>query len=196
MTFLTLTSRCDAWLREGWRGGCRGCIERPSYIHLSPPTPSLSWPFLSPASLFPSFPPDIRGLPPLPPPVPNLLYLFHLLLLLRLCLPPRPLHPSFATRLPKPALSSAALSRRAPFSFSADSTLPRFPFLFPSFPSRRGAAWRGRPVHALATRASATKTLPPDKQTADTSQFYAIVSSSVCLAVERVATRRISLRAG
>lgn len=41
MTFLTLTSRCDAWLREGG-GGCWSCIERPSHIHLSPPAPSTS----------------------------------------------------------------------------------------------------------------------------------------------------------
>lgn len=80
LTFLTLTSRCDAWLREG-SGGCWSCIERPSHIHLSPPAAStpafvvaaaaVASPFLSfPLSLFSSLVvplPLIPGLLPAPP---------------------------------------------------------------------------------------------------------------------------------
>lgn len=76
MTFLTLTSRCDAWLREeaeeeeGEGGATAGAVSSgpPTYIYLlrlalllpSPPDVPLS-----PACsiLFPSFPSDIRGLP-------------------------------------------------------------------------------------------------------------------------------------
>lgn len=60
-----LAMRC---LASGWGGGggCWGCIERPSYIHLSPPTPSLSWPFLSPASSFPLFLPCRHSWPSAP----------------------------------------------------------------------------------------------------------------------------------
>lgn len=126
---------------RGWRRGLLG-LYRAALLHTS--ISSDSFPLLAvPLTrlLFPSFPPDIRGLPPLPPlpPLSNLLYLFYLLLLLRFCLPPRPLHPSFATRLPKPRLASA--TPLATVLLLNSDRLSCAPFPFPSFLL---------PVHALA----------------------------------------------
>lgn len=70
-----LAMRCLA-SGGGGGGGCWGCIERPSYIHLSPPTrspPSLSRRFSRPLapSSFPLFPPTFVAFHPFQPPFPT-----------------------------------------------------------------------------------------------------------------------------
>lgn len=188
-----LAMRCLA-SGGGGGGGCWGCIERPSYIHLSPPTrspPSLSRRSslarpLALRPLFPSFPSDIRGLPPLPP-----------LFQPSLPLPPSPplppptglppippsslssprtaSRPSFATHLPKAPLSSTSLFRPRPF-LNPDILLP------PSY-SLPPASFHL--VLALSFSRPLPRNTPADKQTADTLQFYAIVSFFICLLVPR-----------
>ncbi|KYM85006.1 hypothetical protein ALC53_04794 [Atta colombica] len=107
----------------GGEGGCWGCIERPSYIHLSPPTHS-------PPSLFrrssrppAPFQPSL-SLPPPPPPSPPTALppsLPHLP-------PAQPLaHPSRLTYLNP--LSSVS-SRRHPF-LNPDTLPPPFSFVIP-----------------------------------------------------------------
>lgn len=159
----------------------------PTYIYLLRlalllPSPDVP---LSPARsiLFPSFPSDIRGLPPLSP-LSNLLCLFHLLLylLLRLCPlslprifhpPAQPLaHPSRLTYLKPPFLN--------------------LPLLLSSFsqPQHPSALFLAPTVSLGLTLASSfsrplPRNAPADKQTADTLQFYAIVSFFICLLVPR-----------
>lgn len=183
--------------RRRWRRGLLG-LYRAALLHTSISSDSLSsFPlpaFLSPARsiLFPSFPSDIRGLPPLPP-------LFQPSLSLPPSpspppptalppLPPPPLpratsRPSFATHLPKPPF----LSLLSPSSFSQ----PRHPsalFLAASV-SRR-----------LTSTPSFSRPLPrnapADKQTADTSQFYAIVSFFICLPVSMLIQILLHTRGG
>ena len=186
-----LAMRCLA-SGEGGGGGCWGCIERPSYIHLSPPTPSLSWPFLLPASSFPLLlppppPPDIRGLPPLPP-LSNLLstsstfssfygrvppsassspILRATHLYLNPLATPRP--PSLATSLL--LLNSPTDSHPRPFSFLLS------PFLLPPSPSESS-------VLSLSMPLFASKTLS-HRQT--NRRHFAVLrnSSFVCLLVQR-----------
>lgn len=119
-----LATRCLA-SGGGGGGGCWGCIERPSYIHLSPPThspPSLSQrvPLARPPapSSFPLFPPTFVAFHPFR----LFLYLFYLLLLhllLRLFrLPAQALaHPSRLTYL-NPPLSPQSLLALAVVLFS------------------------------------------------------------------------------
>lgn len=161
-------------------------LYRAALLHTSISSDSLSsFPlptFLSPACsiLFPSFPSDIRGLPPLPP-LSNLLYLFHLLLLhllLRLYhLPPARATscPSFATHLPK---LPSFLGLLSPSSFSQ-----------PRHPSALFLAAAAAASYRLTSAPSFSRPLPrnapADKQTADTLQFYAIVSFFICLLVQR-----------
>lgn len=173
-----LAMRCLA-SGGGGGGGCWGCIERPSYIHLSPPThspPSLSRRSSRPPapSSFPLFPPTFVAFHPFRP-FSNLLCLFHLLLLHLLL---RFYHPSSPTSL-SPILRDSPtkppfLSLLSPSTFSQ----PRHPsalFLTASVSRRLTSAPSfSRPLPRNA---------PADKQTADTSQFYAIVSFFICLPV-------------
>lgn len=116
-----LAMRCLA-SGGGGEGGCWGCIERPSYIHLSPPThspPSLSRRSSRPPapSSFPLFPPTFVAFHPFRP-FSNLLCLFHLLLLHLLLRLYHPLpstsratsRPSFATHLPRPPFPQPPLT--------------------------------------------------------------------------------------
>lgn len=129
-----LAMRCLA-SGGGGEGGCWGCIERPSYIHLSPPThspPSLSRRSSRPPapSSFPLFPPTFVAFHPFRP-FSNLLCLFHLLLLhllLRLYHPlPPPSHLPPAQPLAHTSrltyLDPLFLSLLSPSSFSQ----PRHP---------------------------------------------------------------------
>lgn len=196
-----LAMRCLA-SGGGGGGGCWGCIERPSYIHLSPPThspPSLSRRSSRPPapSSFPLFPPTFVAFHPFRP-FSNLLCLFYLLLLhllLRLHHPPpspsphlppaQPLaHPSRLTYLnPLPPF----LGLLSPSSFSQ----PRHPsalFLVTSVSHRLTFAPSfSRPLPRNA---------PADKQTADTSQFYAIVSFFICLFVSTLIQILLHTRSG
>lgn len=178
-----LAMRCLA-SGGGGGGGCWGCIERPSYIHLSPPThspPSLSrrsslarplhplslfslrhsWPS-TPSAPFPTFSvsstfsssTSFYGIATLPPPPAAR----------------ATSRPSFATHL-NPPLSSAS-SRRHPF-LNPD-TLP---------PSFSAATVSRRLTSAPSFSRPLPRNAPADKQTADTSQFYAIVSFFICLLV-------------
>lgn len=116
--------------RRRWRRGLLG-LYRAALLHTSISSDSLSsFPlpaFLSPARsiLFPSFPSDIRGLPPLPP-----------LSLPLLPSPPSPpptafppprasSRPSFATHLPKPSPLSSISPRPRPF-LNPDTLPPSF----------------------------------------------------------------------
>lgn len=71
LTFLTLTSRCDAWLREEdgvLLGLYRAALPHTSISSNSAPSfPRAALRLAQFRPLFPSFPSDIRGLPPLFP---------------------------------------------------------------------------------------------------------------------------------
>lgn len=116
-----LAMRCLA-SGGGGGGGCWGCIERPSYIHLSPPThspPSLSRRFSRPLapSSFPLFPPTFVAFHPFQPPFQP-----------SLPLPPSPPPPPPPTALPPnsppPSPSPCATSR---LSFATHLPEPPFP---------------------------------------------------------------------
>jgi len=173
--------------RRRWRRGLLG-LYRAALLHTSISSDSLSsFPlpaFLSPARsiLFPSFPSDIRGLPPLPTPFPTFSasstfssstssygFTTHL--------PPSPpaqplAYPSRLTYL-NPPLSSV-------------SSHPH-PFLNPRHPSALflAASVSRRLTSVLSYSRPLPRNAPTDKQTADTLQFYAIVSFFICLLIQR-----------
>lgn len=175
--------------RRRWRRGLLG-LYRAALLHTSISSDSLSsFPlpaFLSPARsiLFPSFPSDIRGLPPLPTPFPTFSasstfssssassYGFTTQLP---PLPPRPAQPlAYPSRLTY--LNPPFLSLLSPSSFSQ----PRHPsalFL--------AASVSRRLTSVLSYSRPLPRNAPTDKQTADTLQFYAIVSFFICLLIQR-----------
>ena len=168
----------------------------PTYIYLLRLTlllPSSGVPLARPLLiLFPSFPSDIRGLPPLPS-----------LFQPSLSLPPPP-PPSPPTALPPslphlpPAQPLAHPSRLTYLNPLSSVSSRRHPFLNPDTlpPPFSTASVSRRLTSAPSFSRPLPRNAPADKQTADTSQFYAIVSFFICSLVFTLIQILLHMRGG